>query len=127
MLSPEGLPHSDVSICGRKNGGCDTHNWAENGNGLEPAAGGEFNTGPNGETNLGIRIDAICRVMFPFNFILFNVFYWGYYLNYWDRAWNSLVEADGVSNVPNLVSFLYLLSLLFWHLLNTTAYHLGWY
>ena len=34
------------------------------------------------KTNLGIRIDQICRMLFPFNFILFNVFYWGYYLNY---------------------------------------------
>ncbi len=34
------------------------------------------------ETNLGIRIDQICRMLFPFNFILFNFLYWGYYLNY---------------------------------------------
>ena len=45
--------------------------------------------------------------------------------------WNSLVEGGGGSYLPNcqtnLVIALYALSLLFWHFIYTTAYHLGRY
>ena len=44
---------------------------------------------------------------------------------------SSLVEGDDGSYLPNcqtnLVIALHALSLLFWHFINTTAYHLGWY
>jgi hypothetical protein len=80
MLSPEGLQASEGSI--PKNGGYEAHNdWNGGHRGLERGLEEEA-VSEAAETNLGIRIDAICRVLFPFNFILFNVFYWGYYLNY---------------------------------------------
>lgn len=32
--------------------------------------------------SLAIRIDEACRVLFPLNFLCFNIFYWFYYLYY---------------------------------------------
>ena len=46
-----------------------------------------------------------------------------------ELAWSSLVEGDEGSFLPNcqanLVIALHALSILFWHFINTTAYHLG--
>lgn len=81
MLSPDGLPNSDTSTNPPKNGSYDNHDLFDDELGPETEPG---NSGSDAaaEKNMGIRIDAICRVAFPFNFVLFNVFYWGYYLNY---------------------------------------------
>ena len=32
--------------------------------------------------SMGVRIDEACRVLFPLNFLCFNIFYWWYYLYY---------------------------------------------
>ena len=84
MLSPDGLPNSDTSTNPPKNGGYDSHDLFDDElgpeNEHEPGDAGTDSAAA--EKNLGIRIDAICRVAFPFNFIIFNICYWCYYLNY---------------------------------------------
>ncbi len=30
--------------------------------------------------SLGLRVDEACRILFPLNFLCFNIFYWWYYL-----------------------------------------------
>lgn len=32
--------------------------------------------------SLGVRVDESCRILFPLNFLGFNVLYWWYYLYY---------------------------------------------
>ncbi|XP_040582791.1 glycine receptor subunit beta-type 4-like [Lepeophtheirus salmonis] len=31
---------------------------------------------------IGVKIDESCRILFPLNFLIFNIFYWTYYLYY---------------------------------------------
>ena len=36
----------------------------------------------NKPNSLGVQIDESCRILFPVNFLAFNIFYWWYYLYY---------------------------------------------
>ncbi len=33
-----------------------------------------------GPLSVGLRVDEACRVLFPLNFLCFNILYWWYYL-----------------------------------------------
>lgn len=42
-----------------------------------------FRGGAKGaQVSMGVRIDEACRILFPLNFLCFNIFYWWYYLYY---------------------------------------------
>lgn len=63
--------------------------------GRDPMANNEFIRTSFAYSRKGLQVDKWSRILFPLGFLLFNMFFWGYYLIWIRRNPDSLEDFDG--------------------------------